>query len=157
MSDIDLNKILKTNDIETLKSYGSFNEVKTFIEEDIKFKLGVKSWNNLLEKIQVLENGFLNNLPLIQNIIKNSSFNKAKKELSEIIHIKIRIQKKKDFIEGINNLIKSFSTFDPFKVFEDRKLENFKNSSKLEGLKIQYQEETLEEIIKKYTEEVKYG
>ena len=42
--------------------------------------------------------------------------------------------------------------FDPFKKFEETKFENFKNSSKLEGIDINYPEKniTIEEILAKH-------
>ena len=48
---------------------------------------------------------------------------------------------------------KQIKKFDPYIRFEEIKLRNFKNSSRLEGIDIQYpsKELTIEEVIKKYT------
>jgi len=85
-------------------------------------------------------------------IIKNSSFIEAKKKLKTILNINIKIQKKEDLNKGINFLINIFSPFDPFKKYEEIKFEDFKNSSRLEGIEIKYPDEniTLEEILKKH-------
>ena len=60
--------------------------------------------------------------------------------------IKKRYNRKKNASIAISTL------FDPFIKFEETKFENFKNSSKLEGIDINYptQEITLEEILAKH-------
>lgn len=63
-----------------------------------------------------------------------------------IAKIKKRYNRKKTASIAISTL------FDPFTKFEETKFENFKNSSKLEGIDISYptQEITLEEILAKH-------
>ena len=67
--------------------------------------------------------------------------------LNKRIRNKIKKRYKRSF------LIKNSTLFDPFKKFEETKYNNFKNSSRLEGLDIIYPKEdiTLEEILTKYT------
>ena len=67
--------------------------------------------------------------------------------LNKRVRNKIKRRYKKSFS------IKPSTFFDPFKKFEETKYENFKNSSKLEGLDIVYPKEeiTLEEILTQYT------
>ena len=67
--------------------------------------------------------------------------------LNRRVRNKIKKKYKRSF------LIKISTFFDPFKKFEETKYENFKNSSRLEGLDIIYpnEETTIEEILTKYT------
>jgi ribosomal protein RSM22 (predicted rRNA methylase) len=64
----------------------------------------------------------------------------------------MRAKLKKKYNRKKNNSINIFVPFDPFKKFEETKFENFKNSSKLEGININYPEEniTIEEILAKH-------
>lgn len=59
---------------------------------------------------------------------------------------------KKKYNRKKNIAINLSVLFDPFKKFEETKFENFKNSSKLEGIDISYptQEITIEEILAKH-------
>ena len=64
--------------------------------------------------------------------------------------MRAKIQRKYNIKKYI--LINLSTIFDPFKKFEETKLKNFKNSSKLEGIDISYptQKRTLEEILTKH-------
>jgi len=69
-----------------------------------------------------------------------------------LLNKNIRAKIKKKYNRKKNDLINISALFDPFKKFEETKFENFKNSSKLEGIDIIYpvKEITLEEILAKY-------
>ena len=64
--------------------------------------------------------------------------------------MRAKIRKKYNRKKSI--LIDISAPFDPFKKFEETKFENFKNSSKLEGIEISYPTNkiTLEEILTKH-------
>ena len=65
-------------------------------------------------------------------------------------NIRAKIGKKYNIKKSIS--IDISATFDPFEKFEETKFENFKNSSKLEGIEISYPTNkiTLEEILTKH-------
>ena len=69
-----------------------------------------------------------------------------------MLNQKIRAKIIKKYNRRKNNSMNIFIPFDPFKKFEETKFENFKNSSKLEGIDINYPKEyiTIEEILAKY-------
>jgi len=69
-----------------------------------------------------------------------------------LLNQKIRAKIKKKYNIKKNASINISALFDPFKKFEETKFENFKNSSKLEGIDIIYpvQGITLEEILAKH-------
>jgi len=150
--DIKIAELFNVQDIKSLKSYGSYQDIKNTIEEHIGFKLGVRGWKTLLKKLMILKKNSIENLELIKKIITEYPFYKAKKELSLLLDVKIKIKVKKDFNIAINLLISIFSKldFDPAKEFENNKLENFKSSSRLESLEISHTTESLDDILKKH-------
>ena len=144
---IKIAELFNVQDIKSLKSYGSYQDIKNTIEENIGFKLGVRGWKTLLKKLMILKK----NLEPIKKIITEYPFDKAKKELSLLLDVKIKIKPKKDFNITMNflTIISTKSDFDPAKEFENNKLENFKSSSRLEGLEISHTTESLDDILKK--------
>lgn len=64
----------------------------------------------------------------------------------------MRAKINKKYNKNKNSLLNIYTSFDPFKKFEETKFENFKNSSKLEGIDINYPTKkiTLEELLAKH-------
>ncbi|MDE1488716.1 hypothetical protein KKJ17_06650 [Xenorhabdus bovienii] len=137
--DFTLNQVLKAENIETLKSYGAYVELKNRIEQYIGFSLGVKNWNDLFEKMLLLREAVTTENEIIRKIINESSFIAAKSQLSHTLGICIQAKSKQQLATKIDNLLKvfSWSCFDPYKKFEETKFRNFQNSSRLEGIMIE--------------------
>ena len=70
----------KVSDLESLKTLGSYFSLKNSIENTIGFKLGVKGWNNLLDKILTLKVE-LKNSSYFDNLILKEKLADSKKRI----------------------------------------------------------------------------
>lgn len=147
-------QILKVNDVDGLKAFGSYLYLKSDLENNLDFKLGVKGWDSLFQKIKQLKLTVPKNKDKFFEICQRYSLDEAKSKTFELIGIKIPANNKKQLIAKVENLVKCFSdsSFDPYRRFEETKLKNFKNSSKLEGIEIFISSESssLREVLAKY-------
>ena len=84
------NEILTASDINELRSLGSYIEIKSVFEKELDNKLGVKGWKSFFIKIQNLKKIVSTNKDLLFSVCDNKSFKDSKKEISEILKIKIK-------------------------------------------------------------------
>lgn len=149
-----VSKILTASSVLELRSFGSYFDIKKIFEEEISNKLGVNGWESLFCKIQSLkEIVSLNNKLLVLACEKNS-FTESKKEISNILKLKIKARGRQELKYKISLIITTLSSgfFDPYEHYEKTKLKKFKGSSKLEGIEIEYPDEgtSLESVLAKY-------
>ena len=147
-------KILKVDDVDELKVFGSYLDLKNIIEKNLDLKLGVKGWDSLFQKIKQLRLAVPKNKDRLFEICRSCSLDEAKSKTFELIGTRVAANNKKQLMVKLENLVKCFgdSSFDPCRRFEETKLKNFKNSSKLEGIEIFISSESssLREILAKY-------
>ncbi|MEO5793955.1 MAG: YhfG family protein [Rhodoferax sp.] len=146
--------ILSASNLADLKALGSFREIKTFIENNIDNKLGVKGWDSLYKKIEFLKKAVRLNRNILENSNRKKPLNDCKKEFSKILSIDITARSWQDLKRKIDLVINLFSlkSFDPYVYYEKTKQKKFKDSSRLEGINIESPEKgtSLETIISKY-------
>lgn len=131
--------ILKASNVQEMKSFGSYCDIKDAIEKEIDIKLGANSWASLFEKIKSLEEKVQSNKETLLATCKAGNFKETKERISEVLGLKIKARswnKLKSKIERIIDVL-YLSYFDPYEHYEKTKLEKFKNSSKLEGIEIE--------------------
>ena len=149
-----VNAILKANDTKDLKSLGAYCDVKSSFEKQIGLKLGVKGWDSFFVKVQELKLSVIRNRGDLNVIFESNSFRDVQSKILDILQLKVTATSQEDLKEKIEYLIKECNgeDFDPYKRFEETKMKNFKNSSRLEGIEIETPDEsdTLEKIIAKY-------
>ncbi|KJV08127.1 hypothetical protein [Methylocucumis oryzae] len=146
--------ILKASNVQELKSFGFYCDIKDAIEKEIDIKLGVNSWASLFEKIKSLEEKVQSNKEVILSTYREGNFKETKKKVSEVLGLKIKARswnKLKSKIERIIDVL-YLSDFDPYEHYEKTKLKKFKNSSKLEGIEIEIPSEknSLASVLAKY-------
>ena len=147
-------QILKVDDLAELKTFGAYLKVKNNVESQLGFKLGVHGWTSLLNKIKQLNIAVQKHQHDLLSICQNDSFKEAKAQVFELLGIKIAVKNKAQLTTKLDTLIECFSesSFDPFQRFEETKLQNFRSSSKLEGIDIPDASQTasLDSILAKY-------
>ncbi|ENC6659157.1 hypothetical protein ABKY47_003666 [Aeromonas hydrophila] len=148
-----LSEIINVHDVEDLKSLGTYSELKNAIEANIGSKLGVKGWNSLYEKIVFLKSA-VSLLEKETAIYEGRKFSEAKTYLSKHLGINVKARGWKTLKTKVSVLIQLFKSdsFDPYAHYEKRKLKNFRDSSKLEGIVVDYPEKatSLDSILAKY-------
>tara|TARA_R110002167_G_scaffold36624_1_gene115655 strand:- start:94 stop:573 length:480 start_codon:yes stop_codon:yes gene_type:complete len=155
MSQCNLKKLnlSEVNDLETLKTLGSYFSLKNMIEESIGFKLGVKGWNSLLDKILTIKVE-LKNRDYFNELISKEKLSDSKERIKKKLGVEIKARTKKQLNERFGLLVSLFNVtvFNPFEKFEKNKRRNFINSSKLEGIQIESESEntSLDALINKY-------
>ena len=146
--------VLVTSNLDELKALGSYLEIKNSIEKEIDNNLGVKGWKSLFHKIQALKKSVLINKSLILKIKKEKSFKESKRDISKILGVNVTAKGWKDFNRKINLIISVFYSepFDPYAYYEKTKLKKFKDSSKLEGIDIDFSDKnaSLESVLERY-------
>ncbi|MDD4965124.1 MAG: DUF2559 family protein [Gallionella sp.] len=149
-----LNQVLKVADLDELKALGSYFDLKKNTEKQLGFKLNIRGWDSLFQSIKRLRSVVPKNKDQFFRICQCYSFNDAKHKIFELLELKIAAKNKKQLEAKLENLVRCFNAlhFDPYKRFEETKLKNFKNSSKLEGIEICLSSESssLESILAKY-------
>jgi len=136
---VALNDVLHADNIDEFKNLGKYLELKSTIEENIDLKLGVNGWDSLFKRIKNLKTSLADNQSLLLLIYSQSTFREAKSKLTQLLGFKVKAKSRNQLKNKIDNLIKYFcqTVFDPYKRFEETKMKNFKNSSKLEGIEIE--------------------
>lgn len=151
---METSKILNASDTTELKSYGSYLEIKNYFEEEIHNSLGVNDWDSFFRKIQQLKKCVSSNRDILIAACEKKSFSKSKKEVSDILNLRITARGWSELKRKVDLIIKTFcsETSDPYEYYERTKLKKFKNSSKLEGIDISYSDEnaSVESVVKKY-------
>lgn len=152
--DMNVNTILKANNIQELKSLGSYLEVKSSFENELGSKLGAKGWKSFFEKVNVLKEVVSSNKDYLASICDKNSFRESKNELSKLLELKVKAKGWNELKRKIQNFIVIFcaNIFDPSDYYETMKQKKFKNSSKLEGIDVEIPDEkiSLESVLAKY-------
>ncbi|ANZ07337.1 hypothetical protein [Raoultella ornithinolytica] len=147
-------EILKASNINELRAYGSYLELKNIFEKELGNKIEVKGWNSFFSKIQNLKIIIPSNKKALESAYNKTSLKESKKEISTILTIKIKAKNQTELKKKVDSFIFVFcsSIFDPYTYYERTKLKKFKDSSKLEGINIDILDEksSLENVLKKY-------
>ncbi|AZD33804.1 hypothetical protein C4K22_1042 [Pseudomonas chlororaphis subsp. aurantiaca] len=152
--DVSLQQILQTANVSDLKTLGRFLEIKRFIEAQLHLKLGANGWGSLLLKLKALnalggasdecESYFCDARP----------YQTVRAEVSKKIGFKITAKNQAELKAALHKLSTCSARleFDPHKRFEKKKLKNFINSSRLEGIEIPISDEkaSLEKLLAKH-------
>lgn len=146
--------ILLASSLDELKALGSYLEIKSSLEKAIDNKLGVKGWESLFHKIQTLKESVSINRGLILKIDEEKSFEESKRCISKTLGINFTAKGWKDFNRKLNIFVSVFCSerFDPYAYYEKTKLKKFKDSSKLEGIIIDFSDKnaSLESVLERY-------
>ncbi len=147
-----INTIFQAKNINDLKSLGSYYELKKHIENQLDVVLGVRGWESLFYKIIFLNKSILNNRNYLYEIYRENDLANSIKIINETLGVQIKATSLKDLENKITNLVSLLGEYDPALRFEETKIKNFKNSSKLEGIDIESPNDStsLESIIDKY-------
>jgi len=146
--------ILKASDIQELKLLGSYPEVKRSFEKELGSKLDAIGWELFFEKVNALKEVVCSNKDYLASICNENSFKESKNKISKLLNIKVKARGWSELKRKVEKFIMLFcpNAFDPYDYYEKTKLENFKNSSKLEGIEVQIPDETvsLKSVLAKY-------
>lgn len=149
-----VSKILTASSVLELRSFGSYFDIKEILEKEIGNKLGVNGWESLFFKIQSIKKIVSSSSKLLVSVCERNSFTESKKEISNILKLKIKARDRQELKLKASLIITTFNLgfFDPYEHYEKTKLKKFKNSSKLEGIEIEYPDEStsLESVLAKY-------
>ncbi|TRW93087.1 YhfG family protein [Candidatus Methylobacter oryzae] len=139
----DLNKI---KDIETLKSFGSYAEVRLSVEKRIGIRLKSNSWQQLLKRISGLSLVVNNNIEKLiflldenKHLKELGSFHEAKKKISTLLGVQIKARSWKQLEISLKSIVVAFrnrDVIDKSAIFETNKIQNFIHSSRLEGIQL---------------------
>ena len=156
----ELFDVEKINSLESLKDYGAYLPLKNYIEKKIGFKLGVKGWKDLYEKIRLIIIIFNEKKDLIDNALSKEDLSSSKSELKNILNLNISAKNKKDLNKKIDSLMSFFikPKLSAYEKYEKNKRNNFISSSKLEGIHINPESgnKSLDQVLNKYREKF-YG
>ncbi|ATV15544.1 DUF2559 family protein [Pseudomonas syringae pv. actinidiae] len=149
-----LQQVLQADRIEDLQKLGAFAEIKRTVETQLMLKLGVNGWAALFSKLHVLKATLSSNSSSINLARHEKNFSEARRALSKSLGFRVAAKNPSE----LDGLIRTCSLyffdnhFDPHRRFEEKKLKNFINSSKLEGIKIPFPDEkaSLESILAKH-------
>ena len=150
---MQIRTIVNVHDVEDLKSLGAYRVLKNAIEAEIGSKLGVKGWSSLYEKIVSLKSA-VSLLGKETVIYEGRKFSEVKTYLSKHLGINVKARGWKTLKAKVSALIQLFKSdsFDPYAYYEKTKLKKFRDSSKLEGIVVDYPEKatSLDSILAKY-------
>lgn len=149
-----LQQVLQADRIDDLQKFGSFTEIKKAVETQLMLKLGVNGWASLLFKLNVLRATLSSNNARIDLARQEKKFSEARRVLSSQLGFRVTAKNRSE----LDSLIQTCSLyffdnhFDPHRRFEEKKLKNFINSSKLEGINLPFPDEkaSLESILAKH-------
>lgn len=147
-------ELLTASSVDDLRELGSYLEIKRFLEEQVDNKLGVKGWKSLFDKIKYLEEIIQLHKEDLLFSYDEKPFKESRTEISKILKVKIKAKRWSDLKKKVDLFIIFFCTsvFDPYKHYERTKMKKFKDSSKLEGIDIEFGDEknSLESVLTKY-------
>jgi len=147
-------KALQAEDVVGLKEFGSFLYVKQLMESQFGLKLGARGWVALTSKFKLLSLSVSENCDNINLLIVKEPFASAKLKVSKLLGFKLTVRNSSELESAVLNLLalSRLGEFDPHKRFEERKLKNFRNSSRLEGIIIPWscEKKSLDSILAKH-------
>jgi|TARA_B110000240_G_C13437486_1_gene426537 hypothetical protein len=146
--------IMKASNVEDLKLLGSYRELKKCLEDELGTKLGINGWDSFYGKIISIKCAVVSLKKEIKSIYKDNMFLEAKSYLSKVLGIKVKARGWKTLKCKISVLMNLFveNSFDPYEYYEKNKLKKFRESSKLEGIVLDFPDASisLESILAKY-------
>lgn len=152
----ELFDVEKINSLESLKDCGAYLPLKSYIEKKVGFKLGVKGWKDLYEKIRLIKIVFNKKKYLIDNALSKEELSSSRSELKNILNLNISARNKEDLNKKIDSLMSFFikPKLSAYEKYEKNKRNNFISSSKLEGILINPESgnKSLDQILNKYRE-----
>lgn len=136
----------KIKDIETLKSFGSYLEVKLWVEEKVGVPLKINGWNQLFKKINGLSLSINENIEKLiflldenKHLKELGSFPEAKEKVSALLGFQIKTRSWKQLERSLKSIVVAFRNrdmIDKAAIFEKNKIQNFIHSSRLEGIQM---------------------
>ena len=161
--DIPLSKIIKTKDLESLKSYGSYKDVKNYINNSIGLPFNGRNWSSLFNQIQDLSSSVNTNYSKLILIITKKGylrdlggFNEVKIKISKWLGVKVAARSWSSLEEKMEKILSVFfvetNGINAYDIYEKNKLKNFEASSELEGINTgkQSRYKKMEDVINKY-------
>ena len=151
-------------DIDTLKSFGTYTEVKLRVEEKIGVSLKVSDWSQLLKKITIQSvsvNQHIDKLNYLiledKNLKEIGQLSDAKKLVSELLSFRIKDRSWKQLKRSLKMIVSAFNKHDiadKSELFEKNKIRNFISSSRLEGVQISENltSRSMADVLNKYRE-----
>lgn len=149
-----LQQILQAEDIEDLKKLGKFFDLKKAVESQLMLILGVNGWASLYRQLKRLERSISSNKDSLYRAAETNDFKSVRYSLSETMGFTLTVKSQADLDTLIKNCLAYAVEQDvsPYKHFEDKKIKNFINSSKLEGIHLPFPESkaSLESVLAKH-------
>lgn len=146
--------IMKASNVEDLKSLGSYREVKKCLEDELGTKLGINGWDSFYGKILSIKGAVTSLKKEVKSIYEDNKFLEAKSYLSKVLGVKVKARGWEVLKLKISKLMNLFieNSFDPHEYYEKTKLKKFRESSKLEGIFVNFPDESisLESILAKH-------
>lgn len=138
--------LYKIKNIESLKTLGTYKEVKSWVEKKADVSLKVNGWNELFKKINGLSSSVNENIEKLIFFLDEDgrlkelgSFSEAKLKVSELLEFQISAQSWKQLERKLKSIIVAFRNHDMIDksaIFEKNKIRNFIHSSRLEGIQM---------------------
>jgi len=138
--------LYKIKDVETLKSFGSYTEVKIWVEKKVGVALKINGWNQLLKRIYDLSFSVNENIEKLiflldenKHLKELGSFPEAKKKVSTLLGLQIKARSWKQLERSLKSIVVAFRNrdmVDKSAIFEKNKIRNFIHSSRLEGIQL---------------------
>ncbi|UAA40011.1 hypothetical protein KIH87_06590 [Paraneptunicella aestuarii] len=151
---ISITKVLNCKNAEELKLLGSYLKLKRTIESELGFKLRVKGFRELFDRIHALKGIVSKKKDELENMADILPFIEAKPQAIRAIGFKLEARTPHELKRMLKSLISLFSntSFSAYERYEQTKFNNFIHSSRLEGIQISAQssEQSLESVLAKY-------
>lgn len=138
--------LYKIKDVETLKSFGSYTEVKMWVEKKVGVTLKINGWNQLLKRIHDLSFSVNENIEKMiflldekEHLKELGSFPEAKEKVSALLGLQIKARSWKQLERSLKSIVVAFRNrdmVDKSAIFEKNKIRNFIHSSRLEGIQM---------------------
>ena len=146
--------VIDASDVVSLKSLGSFAQVRGALESRLGCKLGCNGWSSIFNKLKILKCVVPGRKSDLLLACEAGSLRDSSGQISSILGVKVKVKTRVELFDVVNGFITMFSpaTFDPYAHYEKTKLAKFKGSSKLEGIEIDYpgDDVTLESVLNKH-------
>ncbi|WP_017461768.1 YhfG family protein [Dyella ginsengisoli] len=147
-------QIIEALDVGGLKSLGSFAQVRGAVEASFGSQFGCRGWSSLFSKLKSLKSEVPRQGANLLGACERAAFQDSVNEVSNILGVKVKAKTRSELVEIVNCFIRAFppAPFDPYEYYEKTKLAKFKGSSKLEGIDVDYPDEsvTLESVLNKH-------
>lgn len=151
---VSITKVLNSENVEELKLLDSYLGLKNSLEEKLGFKLHVKSWVSLFERIDSLKVIVSKKKDELEKIADLQSFIEAKRQVVNVLGFRLNAKGRSKLKQMLQSLISLFSNVkaSAHERYESIKLKNFMHSSRLEGIKIsdKKSKQSIESILAKY-------